>query len=306
MPVEKDINLDKPLTDEEIRSMEEEADRLEQLAVDAQDDAKKAKQFQKEEDKFLNDAIKKIEKLEKEAEKAEKAKNRIGKSIKEVNELASHKSALGQMGGEGEFQEGGDPYGGLGGREAFSGRISKGRTGFGTGTEKSPTGQIDMMQAQRLEFQKKTKEALSKATKERMENAKHLASQKKVMSNIQKGQQEFFALSRNPVGFMGGQLKGMIGKAGIYGFIALAVIGMAEQIYQEVKKMYGPGGPYDVRKQMLQRDQEITELNHIQDRRTGRVFFTSDVELQQGAPDFSQTTRLRDRVSLYQNWHLGE
>ncbi len=40
MPVEKDINLDKPLTDEELRGLEEEANRLEKLAEDAQDSAK--------------------------------------------------------------------------------------------------------------------------------------------------------------------------------------------------------------------------------------------------------------------------
>ena len=46
MTIEKDINLDKPLTDEEIRALEEEADRLEKLAEEGQDNAKKVKEFQ--------------------------------------------------------------------------------------------------------------------------------------------------------------------------------------------------------------------------------------------------------------------
>ncbi len=98
MPVERDINLDKPITDEDIRALEEEADNLERLAKEAQEDAKKAKEFQKVEETMLNDAVKKIEQLEKQAVKAEKAKNKIGRSIKEVNELAQHRSALGGVG----------------------------------------------------------------------------------------------------------------------------------------------------------------------------------------------------------------
>jgi len=46
MPVEKDINLDKPLTTEDINNLEEEANRLEKIAKEAKEDAKKAKEFQ--------------------------------------------------------------------------------------------------------------------------------------------------------------------------------------------------------------------------------------------------------------------
>ena len=304
MPVERDIDLDKPLTDDDIRALEEEADHLEQLAQDAQEDAKKAKEFQKEEEIMLNDAVKKIEQLEKEAIKAEKAKNKIGRTIKEVNELATHRGALGGMGGQQPFAE--REEFGLGGMIPGSGDITKGRTGFGTGQERSAIGTLQMTEANRLEFEKKTKEALNKATKERMENAKKLASQRAVIGKIQKGESEFFAMGRNPVGFGMGKMTGMLAKGGIYGIIAIAVLQMAQQVYQEVKRLYEPGGPYDVRKQMMDRDREMVELSHIIDRRAGRVFFTSDTELQQGAPEYSNTTRLRDRSSIYQALHLGE
>jgi len=82
-------------------------------------------------------------------------------------------------------------------------------------------------------------------------------------------------------------------KGGIYGIIAIAVLQMATQIFEEVKKLYAPGGPFDVRKQMLDRDKELIEMDHILARRSGRVFFTSD-------------ERLRDRAVRFQALHLGE
>ncbi len=304
MPVEKDINLDKPLTDEELRSLEEEADRLEKLAEDAQDSAKKAKEFQKEEERMLNDAVKKIEQLEKEAEKADKAKKKIGKSIKEVNQLAQHRSALAGQGGIDQFAEREDF--GMGGMIPGAGDIQKGRTAFGTGQEKSPMGGLAMGEARRLSFEKIMKERMDKAKKERMENAKKLKDQVAKVNKISQGESDFFAMSRNPVGFGMGKMSGMLMRGGIYGIIALAVISMAQQIFEEVKKLYAPGGPFDVRKEMKDRDRELLEMDHILARRSGRVFFTSDVELKQGAPEYSNTERLRDRAVRFQALHLGE
>lgn len=306
MPVEKDINLDKPLTDEELRGLEEEADRLEKLAEDAQKDAKKAKEFQKEEDKFLNDAVKKIEQLEKEAEKAEKAKNKIGKSIKEVNQLAQHRSALGGQGGQGQFAE--REEFGMGGMIPGAGQIQKGRTAFGTGTEKSPMGGLSMTEARRLAFEKVMKEKMKEAKRERMEHAKKLKEQVGKLQKIQGGQRDFFSMSRNPIGFGMGKMTGLLMKGGIYGIIALAVIQMASQIYEEVKKLYAPGGPFDVRKVMLDRDREMIELDQLIARRAGRVFFTSDTSLIQGPPEINagNTDQTANRTLRFQALHLGE
>jgi len=257
---------------------------------------------------MLNDAVKKIEQLEKEAVKAEKAKLKIGKSVKEVNELAMHKSALQRMGGEDPFAE--TEQFGMGGMIPGAGQIQTGRTGFGTGQGEAPMGGLatstQKFEMALKEAEKKRKESEKKASKERALNAKKIGEQRKLISTIQKGEQEFFAVGRNPLGFAGGKLTGMLAKGGIYGIIAIAVLSMATQMFEEVKKLYGPGGPFDVRKQMLDRDREITELSHILDRRAGRVFFTSDVELQQGAPEYSNTERLRDRAVRYQALHLGE
>jgi len=307
MPVEKDIDLGKPLTEEDINLMEEEANRLEELAKQAQEDAKKTKKFQKEEEKILNQAVKNVEKAEREADKAEKARKRIGKSVKEVNKLAEHRAGLGEMGGARQFQER-DPFGEFGGGEAFAGRLKTGRTGFGTGQEQAPMGGILQMQGKREDLIKGLKETDKRAEKERKENSRRLAQQRKILGTIQKGEQEFFSMGRNPIGFGMGKMTGMLAKGGIYGLIALAVISMAQQIFEEVKKLYGPGGPFDIRKQMMDRDREMIEIEHIIDRRAGRVFFTADTDLIQGSPEINSgnTNRVVQQTLRYQNLHHDE
>lgn len=310
MPVEKDINLDKPLTDEEIRALEEDADRLEKLAEEGQDNAKKVKEFQKEEEKVLNDAIKKIEQLEKEAEKAEKARLKIGRSVKEVNELASHRGALQRMGGAEPFSEG-EQFG-MGGMIPGAGQIQTGRTGFGTGQGQAPMGGLatatQKFEMALKEETKKRTEAQKKASKERADLSKKFAEQRAVVSKIQKGQSDFFAMSRNPMGFAGGRMMGMLAKGGIYGIIAIAVITMVSQMFEEFKKLYAPGGPLDVRKAMLDRDREMIELDALLARRAGRVFFTSDTSLIQGPPELNagNTDQAVMRSLRYQALHKGE
>ena len=311
MPVERDIDLNKPLSSEDIDYLEEEANRLEELAKEAQEDAKKTKEFQKEEEKVLNDAVKKVEKIEKEADKAEKAKNKIGKSIKEVNELAEHQAPLGGM-------EGGEkPSFGLGGMDPSAGQMKARRMGFGTGQERSPLGlipgEIRQAEMRRLadeklakEEREKLKDEDKKAEEHRRDLEKKLREQKQMIGKIGKGGGDAMNFMQNPAGMAMGKLKGLIGRAGIYGLIALMVWQMAEQVFKEIKRLYAPGGPYDERKQMQDRDQEIIEIAHILDRRSGRVFFTADTEVTQGSPEFSNTSRLGHRTVRFQAMHLGE
>lgn len=297
MPVEKDIDLSKPLSEADMRQMEADANRLEELAKKAHASSEKAVSEQSKEEQLLNDAVKKVEQLEKEAEKAEKARTKIGKSISEVNQLAEHRTALSNLGGKEDFEEN-QPFEGMGGKDAFSGRLKTGRTAFGTGQQNAPMGHI-------LKLQADLEEALKKHKEEVKFIKSQLAKQKEMLSNVQNQFSQAMQVNADPVGFGVGKLKGLIGKGGIYGLIALAVIEMAEQIFEQVKAMYAPGGPYDVRKQMEDRDREIAELDHILDRRSGKVFFTSDVELQSGPPDFSNTERLGHRVIRFQNRNVG-
>jgi hypothetical protein len=117
---------------------------------------------------------------------------------------------------------------------------------------------------------------------------------------------EVLAVGANPMGFAKGKLMGMVGKAGIYGFIALMVYRVGETLWNEYLKTFKAGGVNDIRKIMLDRDKEIAELDDIIQRRAGRVFFTGDVDLHQGPPLMSNTERLRDGVMRYNALHLGE
>jgi len=155
---------------------------------------------------------------------------------------------------------------------------------------------------------KKRTEAGKKASEERADLSKKFAEQRAVVSKIQKGQGDFFALQRNPMGFAGGRLTGMLMKGGIYGIIAIAVISMMTQMFEEFKKLYAPGGPFDIRKQMLDRDREMIELDALLARRAGRVFFTSDTSLIQGPPEIGAgvTDQAVMRTLRYQGIHPGE
>ena len=118
--------------------------------------------------------------------------------------------------------------------------------------------------------------------------------------------EEIDRIGTNPMSFAQGKIMGFIGKAGIIGVIAGMVVGIGEMIYDKIMKSFEAGGANDIRKAMLDRDREITELDDILARRSGRVFFTADVDLRQGAPQFSNTERLRDQTIRYQSLHIGE
>ena len=301
MPVEKDINLDKAITDEDIRHMEEDADRIEELAKKAQEDSEDAEKLLAKEDKILEQAVKTQEKIEKEVEKAEKAKLKIGRTIKEVNQLAEHRAGLTGFGGEEQFDEteGLSGFQGLGGTEALSGTLKKGRTAFGTGQESSPIGEI-------LKRQETAHQMMKKAEEERKAMQKLMKDNQKTISDLGSKVQEASGFASNPFSFLMSKMRGTLGGAGVAGFIAIIGIAVAQQVFKLIEAQFAPGGRFDIRKMMLDRDREIAELEHILDRRAGRVFFTSDLELKQGVVQTSNTERLADRMSRYQALHLGE
>lgn len=164
-----------------------------------------------------------------------------------------------------------------------------------------------------VEILEELEEQKKKLTEE-MRSRKELENEVEMMKNdIKKGIRqttnaldEIDSLGSNPFNFAKGKVMGAVGKAGVAGVIIMATIKIAEFIYDKIEKSYGAGGVNDVRKLMLDRDREIGELNDILARRNGRVFFTGDIDLKQGAPMFSNTERLRDQMIRYQALHLGE
>lgn len=160
-------------------------------------------------------------------------------------------------------------------------------------------------------------EELEKAKTERKENKREINKEvearkqleRKIKHDLLEGEgkvHEFMGATENPIGFAKGKLMGIIGKAGIAGVIIGIVHRTADMIWKEYMNSFKAGGANDIRKMMDDRDKEMAELDDILARRSGRVFFTGDVDLRQGAPQISNTERLRDQVVRYQALHLGE
>lgn len=231
--------------------------------------------------------------LERIAERAEQAKQKINSST------------------------GASPLAGLGGNIAFTGGTgATNQTNAGSVTSMSKDELIELV-GDILEEQKKGKDERSDAqklidiaTEEREELEKQAKEASKrafaLERKFESGFDDFFRGTGNPAGFMKGKIMGFVGKAGIAGVIILFIYKVAQMIYDEIMNSFKPGGANDIRKQMEDRDKEMIELQDILDRRNGRIFFTGDVDLRQGAPQYTNTERLRDQALRYQALHLGE
>jgi len=152
------------------------------------------------------------------------------------------------------------------------------------------------------QFKKELKEAKAEWKIKKAEMQAEKESQKAIETNFN----SLLSASKNPFGFAGGKIMAIAGKAGIAGAIALMIWKVAEMVYKDIVNSFKAGGANDIRKMMEDRDKEVAELNDILDRRAGRVFFTGDTDLRQGAPQFSNTERLRDQALRYQALHIGE
>jgi hypothetical protein len=154
----------------------------------------------------------------------------------------------------------------------------------------------------------KLEEGLLKAEKERIEMKKIMKEMERdiiqQIGNVRGGIGKFFNITGNPFGYAKGQIMSFVTKAGVVGALIGFIYQIAEIVYDDIQNSFKAGGANDIRKMMEDRDKEIVELDDILSRRSGRVFFTGDVDLKQGAPTISNTERLRDQVLRYQSLHL--
>ena len=254
MPVDKEIDLDDPdgITEEDIQRMNEEADKLKDIA-----------------------------------EQSEKNVETIKKNIK-VLEGQNFKIIDALTGKVGEAQG------------AIFDQTAINEIVINILAEQEKAKKRDEEEKSEID---KIKEEQKKAEQER----KKLEAQiKNEIHGAENSIDQFLGATSNPLAFGQGKLMGYIGKAGIIGAIVTTVYGIAQTLWNEYMKSFKAGGANDVRKLMDDRDKEMAELNDIIARRSGRVFFTGDIDLRQGAPQFSNTERLRDQVVRYQALHLGE
>lgn len=285
MPVDEDIDLNKPLTDAQIRKLEREA-----------------------------------EKLEKAAEKAERAAEKINTEVRQAsaNLLEAEKfmgtSALAGMGGNDEFESTGSNFLGVGATGVDEDILpSKGRRSE-QGKAKTSTAYIESSVIE--ETAKLEREANKKRIKEIADNQKQIIVEQKaakmrdqrmigMAGSARGGISKGFAFKKNPIGTIQGKVMGMIGKAGPYGAIAAIAIVAGQEIYNqvmnEIKDLYKAGGVLDIRKDTLNALAEVSSIDTIVDNNQGRVFFTSSTGeiLRQGVP---QDYNTRGKVNGYKQY----
>lgn len=259
MPIDRDFNLDNPdgITEEDIRQMEEEADRIEAIA--------------------------------KRAEAAKEKIESVGAPLKGMS--FAQLNVLDKALGEGTRQE------------DSGGTTTAGEVG-GMDKEELMDLVIEMMKTMEdaKAERKENKKNVDFAEKHRKELERKITG---IENDISKAYGEVKGLMANPIGFGRGKFMGLLGKAGIYGAIAVFAIQMAQQVYDqvidEVKSMFQPGGVLDVRKDVLDAVRQVANIDHMINVSQGKIFFTSDTSeiLRQGIPLNYNT---RDRVNGYKQY----
>ncbi len=121
-----------------------------------------------------------------------------------------------------------------------------------------------------------------------------------------KGLSEAQGALNNPLGFMFGKAKqfipGGLLKGGIIGTIVIAV---AQQVFEEIKKTFEPGGINDVRKKVLDEASTIPDLQNMIAIDNGSIFFTSDVRVRQKVAQSSNTENLDIQSQRFNEFALG-
>jgi len=295
MPVDEEIDLSKPLSDDDIRKLNQEADEIEEIAERAESAGNK---------------------LEKNADKAEEEVRKLAKNLQEAEE--KEKKTLEKLMNSDKIRKiaekhgltaGAGPTGGVGGGDDFEDKEPKGTT-FG-GADETGAGEVlpsdrprDKMSRTPMQQLSQYQQLLQQMKEKQRENTrkiKHIESKRehlmRRMTEIERGQekvlrefQQGVSVIRNPIGFVQGRLMSLVGKAIPIGMI----ITIAQQVFELIKTMFGPGGVYDIRK--LVKDQVTiymdTEVYNKINR--GEIFFgAAGAELTQGVgPAWSNTQDL--------------
>lgn len=140
----------------------------------------------------------------------------------------------------------------------------------------------------------KNKVKLSEADIERARILKQFESMSGEVRNVY-GQVSSFR--GNPLGFGMGKIKGLLGKAGIYGAVAMVAWEMGESMYNqimtEIKNQFKAGGVYDTRKIVEDQINEYNSIAYLSKIKSGQIIFTADAgqDLVQGQTDGAYNTR---------------
>jgi len=295
MPVEDNTDLRKPLTDSMVDKMHKQADQME----------RDAERLARAQTTFTN-----ILGTHAQGKGYQKGYNPKDPSVYDPSTAAAtpsghiaHVMKGGMKPGMGET---GSPQGA--GDPESANITSARRVGQGVGAsglQKMSPQSIKAFQAAALQDQKEIQRKIKEHEMKLREHEQHLQH---IQNNIGKGfgkVQEGFAFAANPVGYGVKQGLKFLGKASIVGAIAAMVIeqvqGLYEQVIDQIRQMYQPGGIMDVRKEQLDSLRQVGSLSSIIDMEQGRVFFTSNTGelLRQGVP---QATNTEGRVNGYKQY----
>lgn len=231
---------------------------------------------------------------EKLAEKAQKSKEKAKKAYKDISDEAK------------KFGIGGGPSD-IGGRDSRKRSTpidsAAGENAFGHDFGKSPIGgqrtrNVPRGMEERLE--KAEKEA-SQAEKDAKEALKRAQAQEEKFRDFQDKYQQALSGFRNPFGFVGNKITGALGKAGLYGMIALFGEEVVTDMFDLVKSWFDtPGGIFDIRKKIKDAVYNIGDLQYQEEIQNGNVFFTADTRLYQHSPYHSN----QEHITQYQMRYL--
>ena len=110
----------------------------------------------------------------------------------------------------------------------------------------------------------------------------------------------------DPIGLLFGAAKKRLPlnliKGGIIGTLIIAI---AQQVLEEYKNTFKPGGINDIRKMVLDEASTIPDLENLIAVRNGSVFFTSDVRVRQKVAQSSNTESLDSQSQRFNELSLG-
>lgn len=139
------------------------------------------------------------------------------------------------------------------------------------------------------------------------EDEKKILTLEEKIAKTQNFLQSGFSFLRNPGGFLQGGAFSLLGRLGLAGAVAQFGIGFIQDIFEEIKGQFGPGGLFDTRKLVLNEVKTVTSLDTLINISNGNLFFTDDagLTLRQSAPEYSNTRDLRNGHLRYIQQYRG-
>jgi len=125
-------------------------------------------------------------------------------------------------------------------------------------------------------------------------------------NKLQSGLKDAQNAINDPIGLLTSKGVGAIPKSLLKGgIIGTIIITVAQQVFQQVKDSFGPGGVNDVRKAVLDEANTIPDVENLIAIDNGSVFFTADTRVRQQVAQSSNTEGLDVQSQRFNQLSLG-